>query len=451
MSDHPAPEDSGGLADSWSDSIPKTGEAKPFDADVYFDDRGGFFYRRDSQGRYIKASVSSCRRFLKTLGFSAKSVDGLPSDLDRVLEFIETNQNVKYAASLAGYPAGARSMGGKSVLVTESPRLIESAAGSWSTLRAIFEGLLGEEQAVILYRWLKVAVESVRSSRNRPGQALVIAGPPRCGKSLCQAIITELLGGRVALPFAYLCGRTEFNSELFQAEHLVIEDEAASSDPRVRKKFGSEIKGLTANRNQKCHAKNREALTLRPIWRVSITLNDDPASLLVLPQLEHGLRDKLILLHARAFEMPVDTSTETGEEMLWRQLTAELPAFQHHLDGLNIPEDCRDARYGLAAYHNPDLIELMDSATDEMKLLELIDTHLFDSPCSGEWEGLAAELEEKLRDECGAATVGRLFYHNTACGQLLGELRRRMPNRVDRRILHGRTLWKIRPPETDND
>ncbi len=432
------------LANGWRDDLPEIEAATSCDVDMHYKDFPpcGYF-RRDANGRYIHANMASARRYLRTLGYSAKGIDGQLSEVDRQLELIETRQNCEYAAPLAGHKAGLYLMQGRRILVTSSPRLITPAPGSWETLKAVFHGLLGEDQCTWFFLWLKIAVEAVKHSRHRRGQALIIAGPPNCGKSLCQAIITEILGGRVASPFAFLCGRTEFNSETFAAEHLTIEDQAASSDPRVRKKFGAEIKGLVANQVQRHHAKNREALNLKPIWRLSITLNDDAASLLVLPQWEEGLKDKLMLFHARAFKLPVDTSTPAGEEMLWRQLRGELPAFLDHLEGLTIPEDRRHSRFGVKAFHNPDLLEMMDAASDEMKLLEMIDVKLFNDPQTDAWDGFARELEEEL---AGVSGLRQLLSFGNTCGSLLGILSRKTSRVEKLPKLHGVQRWKINPP-----
>lgn len=431
------------LARNWSPDVPEVPAPRPYDVDLYFDDRGGCYFRRDDRGNYIKATVASARRYLRTLGFSAKSEDGSPSALERVLEFVETGQNVDYASPLAGYKTGVYDMNSRRVLVTTSPNLIDPAPGSWDTLAAIFEGLLGAEQCRWFYLWAKVAIEAVRHCRYRPGQVLIVAGPAGCGKNLLQSIITAFLGGRAAKPFRYLCGRTEFNSETFVAEHLVIQDESASSDPRVRKKFGSEIKGLAVNELQSCHRKGCEALELTPIWRLSITLNDDPTSLMVLPQWEDMLADKLMLFHARSFKMPVDTGTAAGREMLWRQIRAELPAFVHHLDGLTIPEEMKDERYGVRAYHNPELLDLMDAATDETKLLEIIDGKLFTDTQVAEWTGYARELESELE---GAPGLRALLAFSNTCGALLGALARKTDRVKMLPKLNGYQRWRIIPP-----
>jgi len=416
--------------------------------DAFFDPDSNAYFRRNETGEYQKTTIGSIGRYLETLGFLSKKGEGQAiSAKSLALEYIETHCKVDYAGSLAGHSVGHREIHGKKILVTTTPRLIDPKAGSWETLQAVFDGLLGKEQCENLYAWLQVGIMAMRAERLRPGQALVIAGPPRCGKSLCQALITELIGGREAKPFAAMTGKTDFNSELFGSEHLMIEDEAASADPRVRKTFAHEIKKIAVNRAQRCHKKNREAITLFPLWRLTITLNDDAGSLQVLPQFEDGIRDKLTLLKAKPFKMPVDTSQPAGEELLWKTLTGELPAFVHYLlNEYKIPIDWIDSRCGVRAYHNPDLLEMIDSTSDEYKLLELIDgiEDLFEVGATEPWEGRAAELEERLIDRYNV-TARRLFSYSSACGQLLGLLKGKT-DRVTSRKLEGHTVWKVTPP-----
>ena len=53
----------------------------------------------------------------------------------------------------------------------------------------------------LLFGWLKIAHESLRTGKLRVGQALAFAGPRECGKSLLQNhIITPIVGGRSAKP-----------------------------------------------------------------------------------------------------------------------------------------------------------------------------------------------------------------------------------------------------------
>ena len=234
----------------------------------------------NERGEWVRINETSVRRELRMQGCSNQIPDGgHVSPLDVSLSTIQKRHDVAYAGPLAGYRAGLHDIEGKRVLVTESPRLIEPALGDWPTIRALIERLLhdGEhDQTPYLYGWLKIAIEALRAGHRRPGQALVIAGPHDCGKSLVQAVlITPILGGREARPYRYMRGGSEFNAELFGAGHLVIEDEQPSSDLRARRNFGARIKEITVNTSASCHGKGRQAISLQPFWRLSISVNDE--------------------------------------------------------------------------------------------------------------------------------------------------------------------------------
>src|SRR5262249_55665202 len=156
---------------------------------------------------------------------------------------------VAYAGSLAGHRKGFYENGSHRILVKDSPLLIEPVPGRWPLFGGIIHNMLGADQQIYLFGWLKVALESLRSATPRVGQALTLAGPSDCGKSLLQNIFTLMLGGRSAKPHRYMSGITPFNGELFEAEaeHLMIEDEEASTDIRARRNFGAKIKDITAN------------------------------------------------------------------------------------------------------------------------------------------------------------------------------------------------------------
>ena len=104
----------------------------------------------------------------------------------------------------------------------------------------------------------------------------------------------------MASPYQYMTGATLFNSEMFKAEHLVVEDNAASTDIRARRNFGSFVKTITVNECQPCFGKGRETLNLTPFWRLSISVNDEPENLMVLPPIDESIEDKLILLRRSA-------------------------------------------------------------------------------------------------------------------------------------------------------
>lgn len=255
--------------------------------EIYYQPGSKNYWVRDSRNKWIQMNEESIKRFLKSHGYSRdRREDQVLSDLDQVVLNIQLQQNADYCGGLAGYESRYYEINESRVLVTESPRLIPPTHGDWPLLRGILDGMFnhgGIDQTPYVYGWLKKALETVYEQRWSPGQALAFAGPPESAKSLFQRIITVMLGGRSSNPYQYMTGKTTFNADLFRTEHLMIEDQAESTDIRARRNFGARIKEIAANQDQHCHGKNKEALTLRPRWRLTISLNDDPERMQVLP------------------------------------------------------------------------------------------------------------------------------------------------------------------------
>jgi hypothetical protein len=408
---------------------------------AYYDIHKKEYLVRNETG-WIAQTESQFKRRLKSSGVSTKAPDGemlSPSDVE-ILR-IQDHESIQYAGPLAGSIEGFREDGSLRFLVTESPLLIEPVKGDWLTLKAVFEAVLADpeyDQLTVFYGWLQVAVKALRAGLLMPGQALVLAGVKGCGKSLIQNLITQLLGGRSAKPYSFMTGGTQFNSELFKAEHLMIEDEAPATDFRSRRNLGTAIKQLTVNEDQRLHAKNRDAMMLKPFWRVSITLNDEPEDLHVLPQIDSSLEDKLILLRAykRDFPMP---SAGAGERKLFGDtLRGEIPAFlEWLLNEFVIPAEFRTDRFGVNHFHHPDLLAMLQEISSESRLMELIDQHIM-LP----FEGSSAELETQLYEKA-PRQASQLLYFSNATGALLARLKKESGSRVSKTHTSGGNLWRI--------
>lgn len=367
------------------------------------------------------------------------------SPLDAHINQLQTDFNVSYAGPLAGALTGLLEYEGRRILVTDSPSIIVPVPGDWSLLAKILENLLCDEHAdqrPFFFGWLKIAREALIAGRNRPGQALVLAGPQDCGKSLVQNLITRLLGGRAAKPYGWMTGATDFNAELFGAEHLMIEDENASTDIRARRNFGSMLKGVTVNTVQKCHQKNRTALSLEPFWRSTVTVNDEPENLMVLPPIDDSIGDKLILLRANKHPMPMPTATPEERRAFMAQLLSELPAFCHFLTTWTIPAEMVSPRFGIVHFHHPELLRTLNELAPETRLLQLLETTVPD-----QWTGTQAALENRLTDSSASSSyeARRLFSFNNACGVYLGRLKKKRPDAVQHKHTNTGSVWTIWP------
>lgn len=423
---------------------------------IYYQSTGPGYWVCDDAGIWISINETSARARVRGAGFAPDRRDALGnSEADNCLLRIQNSQNIAYAAPLAGYQAGHYQIHRRQVLVTESPRLIVPQAGQWPMLRSILEGMFNDEkgdQRPYLFGWLKRSLDCYRNGCWSPGQVVAMAGPVGSAKSLLQSLFTEMFGGRAAKPYLYMTGKTTFNGDLFGAEHLVVEDEAESTDIRARRHFGSRIKEVTVNRDHHCHPKNRPALTLTPIWRMTISLNDDPERLLVLPPLDADVADKIMLFKVCKRDLPMPTETAEEKQRFWNALVAELPAFVEFLNHYEIPAEQRSSRFGVVHYHHPDLVEALSELNPQTHLLDFIDAALFATELAPrQWEGSAADLQGILcdGDEWRHHEARRLLQHSNSCGSYL----RRLANdsataeRVVGRRIHGLQVWQINRPE----
>lgn len=413
--------------------------------DIYYDRLAGQFLLQNTRQEWIHFSQSDIKVFLRRQGWRKSCGDDervSPLE-DKVLE-IQLTHDVQYAGPLAGYDKGFHEVCGRRVLVTESPTLPTPVKGKWDTLKRFLGEMLGD-QLPYFFGWLKCGRESLRAGPPfRPGQFIALCGPAGCGKSLLQSIITEIFGGRSGKPYRYLCGQTPFNSELFAAEHLCIEDEAASTDIRARREFGANLKNFTVNSLHSCHPKGRPAFLLSPFWRGTISTNEEPENLMVLPPLDESLRDKISLFKCAPATFPFAADKPLERQLFRSRLTEELPAFLFHLKSFKLPAELLDQRYGVVAFQHRDLEGELLELSPEWRLWNLIETSGFFKDAFPFWEGTSAQLERTLRDSHRPSEVDGLLKYSSACGVFLERLTHRLRGRVVKHSTrHNVTTWRI--------
>jgi hypothetical protein len=420
----------------------------PCGFDAFYDPARKAYWIANNRGEFIEVNESALCLHLEKAGFTRAAEKGSLSLAQERLIEIQRELDVVYAGPLAGHAVGLQEMCGQRVLVTRAAKLVRTCSGACPNIDALLSGLLADpeyDQVSYVLGWLKVAYEALAEGKLRHGQMLALAGPKDCGKSLLQNLITEVLGGRAAKPYRYMCGGTEFNGDLFCAEHLMIEDEVALTDIRARRHFGSRIKDFTVNTVQSCHGKNRQAISLKPFWRVSISLNDEPENLLILPPIDESLEDKIILLKAYKNPMPMETATLEGRQQFMATLIAEVPAFLHRLVNFTIPVELKSERFGITHFHHPELLAALSDMSPEMRLLTLIDALMEESEEPGPWIGSSADLERMLFDGKHSHEARRLLDWNNATGTYLGRLAKKFPQRIHQVRTQFRRDWVIKP------
>src|ERR1044072_624830 len=423
----------------------------PEDYPAVYDQAKKLFWDKNSRGEWMAYGEAQFQRKLSFIGVQkeATKADGMNGMQYAMTEIME-EKSVHFAGELAGYPVGSYDILGNRILITRGPSIPRPQNVPFPTITCLLDSLLGAERRYF-DAWIKSALNAMKAgSPFRPGQVLGIAGPAGCGKSLLQDLITEILGGRSGKPYRYLIGATTFNSDLFRAEHLVIEDEPASLDGRSRRHFAGALKGLCANRVQSFHPKGKDSMPLTPFWRVSISVNDDQDHLMVLPPLDESLMDKIILLRASQAVFPYDADDLDGRKAYREQLSAELPGYLFWLRAWKMPAAMRDKRNGCIAYQNPDLKRMLEDLEPEHKLWVLIQA-LGVIPKGFEgWTGTSGKLELLLREKDRSGDVARTLYYNTACGVLLDRLNKLYPeNVIKKSVGHRQHVYQIIVPDDD--
>lgn len=337
--------------------------------------------------RYVRLSLESWRNQLAYLGAPSEQIM-------RAQATVEQNRMVDFAGPLCGRRIGLYDEDTVKVLVTESYRFLEGEPGKhWSmtTPGQFLQNLIGESQTEYLIGWLQQARNAMRNpDLNVPGQALFLVGDVGLGKTLAQRIITAALGGRAADPQNWLKGLTSFNSDLWKAEHLMISDATIQDDWKARSRLTGALKEVVANNRFPLHAKFAEAITLKPIWRLSMSANTTANSVRALPTLNEDNADKIMMLYC---DKP-GWEFRKGVEV-WDILEPDLEHFVHGVDHFEVVNE--DPRYGVAAFVHPTVQDLVHGESSEGQLEGVFELYYVNNPDS-KLEGSAAALFERLKE-----------------------------------------------------
>jgi hypothetical protein len=212
---------------------------------------------------------------------------------------------------------------------------------------------------------------------------------------------------------------------------------------------------MTARRRSRRRASlRRDAVTVPPFWRLSISLNDNREKLRCLPPLTDDLAEKIIMLEVKPAPEFWATFVDADDprKAFRDRITADLPAFAHHLLTMSIPEELRDRRYGVKSSLPAELAQLLFEGESEYHLWLLIQKGLFSDSWDDEpWQGDAEDLKQKLCAE-GSLVRGsaiRLLgsVQLSTIGIWLTHLEKRFPSRIQRppRTANERP-WIIHPP-----
>lgn len=415
------------------------GESRELVERCYYEQAGNRFWVRGEAGergiRYEPKSERQLVRWLKSHGLrSGLTKEELQAGIvmapieEAVFE-IEHQRAVDLAGPFAGWHAGPQMNSGRRILVTESPRLIDPLPPA-EDAPALEDGtckgwpLIGEflktrlhgpdvvDQRPYHFGWLQRSVRSLRAGTPLRGHAVLFAGDVDCGKSLWIAVLQAIFGGRVARPLKYIFGESNFNSELFFAPLLLIDDEGAKTQIADRKLLAARVKQMVAVSGASCEGKGKDAIELHTFMRPVFATNLEEQNLLVFPPIDNDLADKVQLFKMHGGEWPwahllEGVSSEQREAVIWQALSAEIPYFLYWLEHeFELPADYYADRFGVKEWHHPEILEGIDFLSPEARLWSWIERTVLRSQNHyeskalplGEWQGTAGDLEATLRD-----------------------------------------------------
>lgn len=413
----------------------------------FYDKDKGCYWRHTPSAEYVRVKEDDLKRHLRFAGVRVGDVELMPglTKFDAAIVRCQNEAAVDNVICLAGHRAGIFATEDKrNILIPKSPSFAASQPGKIENWQGFLEELFPDQVEHVL-SWLKCALEDAHSlnpAHWRHHQLLALVGKPDCGKSFFQLLLTQLLGGREADSYLWMAGKSDFNEDLAEAEHWKMEDKNAFRDAKSRAAFGGMIKQVCVSHNLSIHGKGKKQILLPSYRRLTLSINDDPEYITILPMLDSSVADKIMIVKCAKATMLPDFAANRA------RFIVELPHFVHFLLHVwRIPKELENVRYGVKTWHAPEVVEMLQQFEPHLRLLEVLDSSLFgDAGPHAAWQGTSTELHKTLCNGAYESIARQLMTNPSACGQLLSKLMNAQPDRVRFSLPQGVRKWTIQPP-----
>lgn len=376
--------------------------------DIFFDGRQ---YWELNGGHWDSYNRQDILLHLAGRGLSTTKAKGqVVADAEAGLLHIQRSARVEGAAPLVNMRPGLVEIHGKRFLNIARLNPVRPCqgpanAGDFPWIWTFLTGLFADDHADgmpldTFLAWLQRSYRSVLDYTPRMGQVVFLCGPRSAGKTLSVIrIITPLLGGQHQNPYSYMVGDTSFTDELFGSYVWAINDEEAPRGDAQRQKFLARLKSTAVNPEHTFHPKFCNKLTVRWQGRMIVTLNDDPTSVGILPEVNESTVDKMMF-----FRVVPYAGVFPPNEVLEPLIEKELPAFAEFLlHGYEAPESVLDdGRMGVRSYFNPEILGMARHQLPSHNLQELIakwirvGAHWDEAGKVTEWIGSATDLISEI-------------------------------------------------------
>jgi hypothetical protein len=393
---------------------------------VFFDGRN--YYRKNDANDWLIYNKDDIKLFLRVrLGLSAKaSSQSAVSDLDRTLCFIQETNRIDGAFPYVNHKQGIIIVNGQKILNTCKCKALQPVSNEFeaepkdfSWLANFFKNLFdSEDQLPYFLAWLKRFYEDSLYYKARSGQAIFLVGPPDMGKTLlADFIIAKMVGGFRDASSFMLGTDSGFTAPYMEVPLLTVNDEHAVADERSHTRYSSVVKKLVANKEFLYNQKFEKAGNVKWCGRVVITLNEDPRSLRLLPDLEISMLDKVMLF--KLSEIRKDFF-----DGFTKRIEHELPYFCNWLLRWRAPESVLGGvRFGVKSYLHKDLHLAATQSGAGNAFYEILTMFLRNTSedYTATWEGTTAQLlSEMVKEESTRPLVQGMTvrFLGTMMGQL---------------------------------
>tara|TARA_R100001510_G_C7656032_1_gene215631 strand:- start:3214 stop:5394 length:2181 start_codon:yes stop_codon:yes gene_type:complete len=280
----------------------------------------------------------------------------------------------------------------------------------WKWLNKFFDQFFVDSTNIrtkyYFFAWFQRFYKAVINNKEDQGQACILVGPAKRGKTLLSNKIISAAVGGYADASDYLSGGTKFNKDLGRAAAWVIDDTVSAASFQDQRKATELIKRGVANPRIEFMAKYADAVTLPWAGRIIVSLNDDANSMSVIPTLDSSNRDKLM-----AFKICQEEFKFPPKEKLERIIQDEMPHFLAWLYDWKPPiQVLDDDRFGVKSFIDNSIAFAAYDNSSRAQVAELVD--FFAKACRGqnekmgEWRGTITEFQVAIHTYNNGRSLG---------------------------------------------
>lgn len=418
---------------------------------IYWESDANKYWRDGTNIGLQAVTVENMRLHLRDAGLSDCTNKDTPmSEVDRALIVLQKTKSVHFSGPVLFNKERVCRVNGTLVLNTSQISALPPApeAAAWGEkfpwLASFYSNHFTTREAIDHYlAWLRYFYLSCLAGDPEPGHTVLIAGPTNCGKTWHNEVVMKRVFGGIVDATKFLMGDDNFNGNLFSYPIWALDDSVCHGDYKKRDIFSQSIKQVTANNELFYRKMQKEGRNMPRTGRVVVTLNDDADSLRMVPDLERGLGDKISLFRAKRPEIKW-----ASEE----QVASELPHFLAWLKAWS-PPVAEDNRFGVANYHDPDLLVIAkdaNSATSFAELVEMWRSRYWKDPVHKDdeyWQGTPLEFLGELQN---TPDMERIVQSNVRSTDHLAQLGMKLTDKgfpwFQRKRSNGKRLWVILKP-----